>query len=282
MLYCPISNIFEICYPILICLYLSSLISYRKVFVLQTELLILLFKWIMSQSSIMFVAGEIKQKQLHKFNEVFFTHPLKNPSTVISLSDIWLGYYYYFTHTYLYFRLYYYNDDMPLPVIIPDDPVIQPIPPDRECVVSPCHNTGEHHIPPLLYQVWTIWFDWQGQLTPHSWNNKAGITFLCLGWTSYHSVQNQYHLCDTIILSHRCDTIYHAGMIFHLEQVFVTEKRSLQNHILYFYICFIFQINGCAKKIRFVYFKIYLLWRKYERSAWGNRVKTLHQYIKPD
>ena len=37
---------------------------------------IVLFKWIMSQPSIMFVAREMKPTLLHKFSEVFLTHPL--------------------------------------------------------------------------------------------------------------------------------------------------------------------------------------------------------------
>ena len=58
---CPIFKHFEIWYPILICLYLGSRISYRKVFVLQTKLWIPTFQWNMSQLSSMFVAREIKQ-----------------------------------------------------------------------------------------------------------------------------------------------------------------------------------------------------------------------------
>ena len=41
----PVCKSFEIWYPILICWYLSFLISYRNFFVLQTELWIPLFKW---------------------------------------------------------------------------------------------------------------------------------------------------------------------------------------------------------------------------------------------
>ena len=58
---CPKFNVFEIWYPLLICAYLSFLISYRNVFVLQTELWIPLFKWNMSQPSSMFVAREIRK-----------------------------------------------------------------------------------------------------------------------------------------------------------------------------------------------------------------------------
>ena len=57
----PVCKSFEIWYPILICWYLSFLISYRNFFVLQTELWIPLFKWNMSQPSSMFVAREIRQ-----------------------------------------------------------------------------------------------------------------------------------------------------------------------------------------------------------------------------
>ena len=60
-LYCPIFKHFDIWFPILICLYLGSQISYRKV-VLQTKLWIPPFQWIMSQPSSMFAAREIKQK----------------------------------------------------------------------------------------------------------------------------------------------------------------------------------------------------------------------------
>ena len=70
-----IDQILEIWYPILFCLYLSSLILYRKVFVLQTELWISPFKWVMSQTSSMFVAREIKRKLKRKFSEVFFGTP---------------------------------------------------------------------------------------------------------------------------------------------------------------------------------------------------------------
>ena len=66
----------------MICLYLSSLISYRK---LQMELWILLFKWIMFQLSIMFVVGEIKQKLLCKFGKVFFDSPFRLCRIVNSL-----------------------------------------------------------------------------------------------------------------------------------------------------------------------------------------------------
>ena len=65
----------EIWYPILICLYVGSRISYRKVFVLQTKLCIPPFQWIMSNPSSMFVAREIKQKLPRKFNERFFASP---------------------------------------------------------------------------------------------------------------------------------------------------------------------------------------------------------------
>ena len=71
---CPIFKHFEIWYPILICLYLGSRISYRKVFVLQTKLWIPPFQWIMSQLSSMFVAREIKQKLRHIFIESLCMH----------------------------------------------------------------------------------------------------------------------------------------------------------------------------------------------------------------
>ena len=66
---------FEIWYPILICLYLGSQISYRKVFVLQTKLWIPPFQWIMSQPSRMFLVREIKQNLCCEFSEVFFAPP---------------------------------------------------------------------------------------------------------------------------------------------------------------------------------------------------------------
>ena len=49
-------------YPILFCLYLVFLISYRNVFVLQRELWFSPFQWYMYQPFSMSVAGEIKQK----------------------------------------------------------------------------------------------------------------------------------------------------------------------------------------------------------------------------
>ena len=64
---CLIFRNFDIWYSILFCLYLSSLISYRKVFVLQTELWIPPFKWIMSQPSRVFMTREIKQKLRYIF-----------------------------------------------------------------------------------------------------------------------------------------------------------------------------------------------------------------------
>ena len=57
---------------ILLCLYFSSLISLRKVFVLQTELWIPPFKWIMSEPSSMFMVREIKQK----LRRIFSGHPV--------------------------------------------------------------------------------------------------------------------------------------------------------------------------------------------------------------
>ena len=61
---CPITKIFKICYPILICLYPNSLLSYRNIFVLQTELWILPFKWNLSQPSSLFVAQEFIETRL--------------------------------------------------------------------------------------------------------------------------------------------------------------------------------------------------------------------------
>ena len=58
---------------ILICLYLGSWISYRKVFVLQTKLWTSPFQRIMSQLSSMFVAREMKQK----LRRIFFETPSK-------------------------------------------------------------------------------------------------------------------------------------------------------------------------------------------------------------
>ena len=72
---CSLFQILEIWYPILMCLYLISLISYRKVFVLQTVLWILPFKWIMFQPSGMFLAIKITQKVRCLFVSFFFGHP---------------------------------------------------------------------------------------------------------------------------------------------------------------------------------------------------------------
>ena len=60
-------QILEIWYPILFCSYLGSLISYRNVFVLQTEQWIPPFKLNMSQPSSMFVVGDIIQTILDAF-----------------------------------------------------------------------------------------------------------------------------------------------------------------------------------------------------------------------
>ena len=65
------SQILEIWYLILFCSYLNSLILYREVFVLQTELWISQFKWIMSWPSGMFVARKITQKLRCIFVRVF-------------------------------------------------------------------------------------------------------------------------------------------------------------------------------------------------------------------
>ena len=58
---------------ILICLYLGSWISYRKVFVIQTKLWTSPFQTIMSQLSSMFVARTMKQK----LRRIFFETPSK-------------------------------------------------------------------------------------------------------------------------------------------------------------------------------------------------------------
>ena len=58
---------------ILICLYLGSWISYRKVFVIQTKLWTSPFQTIMSQLSSMFVARKMKQK----LRRIFFETPSK-------------------------------------------------------------------------------------------------------------------------------------------------------------------------------------------------------------
>ena len=66
-------KILEIWHPILLCLYLGSLISCRNVSVLQTELQIPPFKGDMSQPSSMFAAGDISQTILGAF---FLGHPV--------------------------------------------------------------------------------------------------------------------------------------------------------------------------------------------------------------
>ena len=60
-------KILEIWHPILLCLYLGSLISCRNVSVLQTELQIPPFKWDMSWSSSMFSAQYIIQPILETY-----------------------------------------------------------------------------------------------------------------------------------------------------------------------------------------------------------------------
>ena len=57
--------IFRIWYFILFCVYLSFLILYRNVFVLQTELWITPFKWHMSEPTSIFIAREMKQTMWH-------------------------------------------------------------------------------------------------------------------------------------------------------------------------------------------------------------------------
>ena len=79
---------FEIWYSILICFYLGSRISYRKVFVLQTELWISSFKWIMSQHSNL-VAREIKQKLKRKFSEFFWPTLYNSFQFSIHISISW-------------------------------------------------------------------------------------------------------------------------------------------------------------------------------------------------
>ena len=80
--------ILEIWYPILYYLYLSSLISYRKLFILQTELWISSFKWIMSQPSNL-VAREIKQKLKRKFSEFFWPTLYNSFQFSIHISISW-------------------------------------------------------------------------------------------------------------------------------------------------------------------------------------------------
>ena len=68
-----ISKNFKIWYSTLILLYLSSLILYREVFVLKTELWVPLFKWNVYQHFSMFVAGKTVSSEL--FSNVFLSTP---------------------------------------------------------------------------------------------------------------------------------------------------------------------------------------------------------------
>ena len=70
---------------VFICLYLDSLILYRKVFVLQTELLVPPFKGNKSQPSSMFVAREMKQKLLH----IVFRHIVTLFWNIVKIMEIW-------------------------------------------------------------------------------------------------------------------------------------------------------------------------------------------------
>ena len=94
---------FEIRYRILICLYLGSQISYRKVFVLQTKLWISPFQWIMSQPSIMFLVREIEQNLWCEFSEVFFVPPF-NICMEIVHQMFWPNYLYNIYQKFLKFK----------------------------------------------------------------------------------------------------------------------------------------------------------------------------------
>ena len=71
---------FRFWYPIFIFLFLGFLMSYRNLFVHQTELWIPPFKWNMSQPSILFVTGDTIQTILDAFflgHPVYFFHHIK-------------------------------------------------------------------------------------------------------------------------------------------------------------------------------------------------------------